>query len=122
MEKRCRWVARGFSEIAGVDFDKTYTATAYAVSLRMWFVLVAMLNLFTAKADAIKAFTLADLDRELYVEQMPGIDIPGKPRERFVALLHKALEGLKQAGFLWQTMHTEFIRKFGFTSWESGAI
>ena len=80
----------------------------------MFFILVCILELHTAKADVTKAFTLADLDRELYCEQMPGIDIPGYPRDKWVCLLHKALEGLKQAGFLWQAKHTKFLLKFGF--------
>ena len=113
-ERKARWVARGFSEIFGVDYDKTFTATAYAVSLRLFFVLVAILNLNTAKADVTKAFTLADLDRELFCEQMPGIEIPDKPRSDYVCLLLKALEGLKQAGFLWQAKHTKFIKEYGF--------
>ena len=75
---------------------------------------VAILDLHTAKADVTKAFTLADLDRELYCEQMPCIEIPGKPRSEYVCLLLKALEGLKQAGFLWQAKHTKFIKEYGF--------
>jgi len=117
-ERKARWVGRGFSEVPGVDYDKTFTATAYAISLRMFFVLVAMLDLHTAKADVIKAFTLAEIDRDLYCEQMPGIDIPGKPRSTWVCLLHKALEGLKQSGFLWQQKHTQFIVDYGFKSSE----
>jgi len=114
LERRARWVGRGFSEIFGKDYDKTYTATPYAISLRTFFVLVCMMDLSTSKADVTKAFTLADIDRELYAEQMPGIEIPGKPRNAWVCLLLKALEGLKQAGFLWQGKHTKFVLDFGF--------
>ena len=49
---------------------------------------------------------------ELYVEQMPGMESPhpdGTPAKDTVCLLHKCLEGLKQAGNIWQTRHTEFL-------------
>ena len=114
LERRARWVGRGFSEVFGKDYDKTYTATPYSISLRTFFVLTAMLDLSTSKADVTKAFTLADLDREIYCEQMPGIEVQGKPRNEWVCLLLKALEGLKQSGYLWQEKHTSFVIKFGF--------
>ena len=47
---------------------------------------------------------------KLHVEQMPGMEVagdwPGATKENTVCLLHKCLEGLKQAGHVWQINHT----------------
>ena len=111
-ERRARWVGMGF--LQGVhDFNATYCATPTACSMRLFLAIVMALNLMLAKGDVTKAFTLNPIDVELYVEQMPGVlavgDFPGATKENTVCLLHKCLEGLKQAGNVWQTTHSGFL-------------
>ena len=61
----------------------------------------------------VKAFTLNPIDVELYVEQMPGMEVAGDwlgaTKRNTVCFLHKCLEGLKQAGNIWQTTHSGFL-------------
>ena len=116
-EYRARWVGMGF--LQGVnDFNATYCATPSACSMRMFAALTLALCLQTAKGDVTKAFTLNPIDVELHVEQMPGmetnVDSTGRAWPNkcdVVCLLHKCLEGLKQAGNVWQVNHSAFIHK-----------
>tara|TARA_B110000037_G_C17124042_1_gene507194 strand:+ start:176 stop:5869 length:5694 start_codon:yes stop_codon:yes gene_type:complete len=111
-ERRARWVGMGF--LQGVnDFKATYCATPSASSCRMFLAIVMALGLLLAKSDVTKAFTLNPIDVELHVEQMPGMEIagswPGATVKNTVCLLHKCLEGLKQAGNIWQTVHSAWL-------------
>ena len=111
-EFRARWVGMGFLQ-GPHDFNATYCATPSATSCRLFLNLVMRLNLHLAKSDVTKAFTLNPIDVELHVEQMPGMetagDWKGATKENTVCLLHKCLEGLKQAGNVWQTTHSGFL-------------
>ena len=112
-ERRARWVGLGFLQ-GPTDFDKTYCATPAASSVRLFLAIVSALGLLLAKGDVTKAFTLNPIDVKLYVEQMPGVEVagafPGATVENTVCLLYKCLEGLKQAGNVWQTTHSAFLR------------
>ena len=117
-----RWVACGYSQQPGVHFDKTFTATAKMTAVRIFFNITLMLNLLPRRADVSKAFTRATIDTKLYVRQPEPDKCPGllcKKKDKhgryYVALLNKALEGLKQSGFLWQTLNTKILVDMGFT-------
>ena len=118
IELRARWVGMGFLQGVG-DFKETYTATPTATSLRLFLTMVLTLNLSIAQGDVTKAFTLNPIDVELYVEQMPGMEVagdwPGATKENTVCKLHKCLEGLKQAGHVWQTTHSAALLDFRLT-------
>jgi hypothetical protein len=111
-ELRARWVGMGF--LQGVhDFTATYCATPPAVSCRMFFALIKALSLTLAQGDVTKAFTLNPIDVDLHVEQMPGMEVagdwPGATKANTVCKLKKCLEGLKQAGNIWQTTHSAWL-------------
>ena len=116
-ERTIRWVARGFSQVEGVNYNETFTATTKACAMRAFLVLIFVLGLLTRKADVPKAFTRATLDCTIYVEQpVPGILCRKRDKHGnyFVCLLHKALEGLKQAGHLFQKLNSSTLLKLGF--------
>jgi len=113
-----RWVACGYSQ---VNVGETFTATTKASAIRVFVCQIMMLGLTALKTDVPKAFTRAEIDEEIYVEQPEAKKMPGllcKQRDKngnlFVALLHKALEGLKQAGHLFQKLNTNTLLKLGF--------
>jgi len=117
-ELRARWVGLGFRQ-RPEDFKETYSATPSATSCRVFLNTCLILDLHLAQGDVKKAFTLNPIDVELVVEQMPGTEIagnwPGATKENTVCLLHKCLEGLKQAGNIWQVTHTAAILLFELT-------
>ena len=108
-ELRARWVGMGFLQGPG-DFSETYTATPTATSVRVFLNMTLALGLELAQGDVTKAFTLNPIDVKLHVEQMPGMEVagdwPGATKANTVCLLLKCLEGLKQAGNVWQRTHT----------------
>ena len=113
-ELRARWVGCGYAQGAG-DFKETYTATPTATSIRIFLVQTLALGLSLFQGDVTKAFTLNPIDVETYCEQMPGMEQPGPEgtsKENTVCLLYKCLEGLKQAGNVWQTTHTQAMLAF----------
>ena len=114
-ERKARWVLCGYSQIPGVHFTHTFTATAKSVSIRIFFAFVAFFSLELLGIDVIKAFTHADIDTEIYCEQPEGfVQLEKKSKEKLVCRLKKALEGGRQSGYLWQTRNSKSLKNFGF--------
>ena len=101
--RKARRVLCGYSQRPGVHFDKIFTATAEATSIRIFFALVALFDLELKGIDVVKAFTQAMLsDAVLYCEQMEGFEEYDKTtREKLVCKLKMALEGGHKSGHLW---------------------
>ena len=93
---KARFVGCGYSQIADLDYDKCYASTLPGMCFRLWCSIVADERLITDSIDAVKAFTQADVDRELFVEQPIGFVVPG-----YCLQLLKALEGIRQGAYLW---------------------
>ena len=130
-ERTMRWVACGYTQVEGVNYNETYTATSKAIAIRVFLNMIMALGMHGRKFDVPKAFTKADIDSDIWVLQpeerrLPGLlckkkDARGRP---YAGKLHKALEGLKQAGHLFQTLNTEtlsetLVKKLGFRQMES---
>ena len=121
-ERTMRWVGCGYSQRLGENYTSTFTATPKATSIRIFGAMVMQLMLLPKKTDVPKAFTRAAIDTKMFVEQpeskhLPGLMCPKKDKNGryYVGLLHKALEGLKQAGNLFQSLNTDALIKIGFT-------
>jgi hypothetical protein len=101
---RARLVARGFSQINGIDYhmDNTFTAVAKMTSICYLLAIAAWNDWPIHQINIKSAYLYGKLndDEEIYINPPPGIDIPGvKPRQ--VLHLRLALYGLKQAGRRW---------------------
>ena len=75
-------------------------------------------SLFLRNCKQTRTTRFNPIDVELHVEQMPGmetnVDSTGRAwpnKSDVVCLLHKCLEGLKQAGNVWQVNHSAFLDK-----------
>jgi len=110
---KARFVAKGYSQIHGLDYDETFSPVISFPSLRLILALALKYGLILEHMDVATAYLNGEVDSELYVEQPTGISTEFPP-ERYVCLLKKGLYGLKQAGRLWnQTLH-EFLCQNGF--------
>ena len=107
-----RFVAKGFRQIAGVDYFDTIAPVVRYESIRLLLTLVASLDLEVLQVDAVTAFLNGRLVEEVYLKQPQGFVIPGK--EDQVYRLHRAIYGLKQAANTWFTMLTASLLKIGF--------
>src|SRR5579871_252007 len=102
---RARLVAKGFTQIYGVDYNETFVPVVKLLSLRLLLAIAAIEDLEIHQMDVSSAFLLADLEEEIYMDQPEGYK-----KENLVCRLQKSLYGLKQSPRVWnQKIHQFFI-------------
>ena len=69
---KARYVARGFSQIQGLDYEETFSPTTRFTSIRMLLQKAATENLHIHQMDVKGAYLNAPIDKEIYVQQPPG--------------------------------------------------
>ena len=131
---KARLVARGFTQIHGIDYYETYAPVARLASFRL---LLAMANRNGWPADSFdfdSAYlnsVLSD-DEVIYLEQPPQVSSDRsrggggggdnvswlKPRKQ-VFRLHKALYGLKQGARSWYESLKTALEQIGFKRTET---
>ena len=73
---KARLVARGFSQMYGVDFTDTFAPTVKFDTLRLFLVIIALENLECYQVDVNNAFTESFLNEVIYINAPPGVDLP----------------------------------------------
>jgi hypothetical protein len=116
---RARVVAKGFTQIQGIDYDETFSPVARFESLRLLLALAALEDWEIHQMDVKSAFLNGLLDEEIYMEQPEGFAVPGQ--EHKVCLLKKAIYGLKQASRAWNILFHSVLIGLGFTRTRSDA-
>ena len=102
---KARFVAKGFTQIHGMDYFETFSPTVKMTSIRAFMQIAAEFDLSISQMDVKTAFLNAPIDCEIYVQQPKGYEKPGG----LVCRLKKSLYGLKQSGRLWNhTLHEFF--------------
>ena len=117
--KKARLVARGFSQIEGVDYDQIFSPVVRFETVRLMLALAALEDMHLSGLDVRNAYLYGDLEEEIYMEQPEGFTEPGK--EHMVLRLRKALYGLKQAGLAWWRTLKRSMTELGFTQLKSDA-
>jgi hypothetical protein len=92
---KARFVAHGFSQKEGIDYDEIFSPVARYTSIRIIISLVAVFGWKIHQMDVKTAFLNGEVEQEVYIEQPEGFMIHEK--EYHVRKLKKALYGLKQA-------------------------
>ena len=110
---RARLVAKGLTQIPGIDFDETFSPVARFESLRMLLALAALEDWHIHQMDVKSAFLNGELEEEIYMEQPKGFIIAGQ--ETQVCRLKKALYGFKQASRTWNLQFHGVLVGLGFT-------
>jgi hypothetical protein len=108
---KARLVAQGYTQIEGVDFDKTFALVARLESIRILLSVACHLDFKLYQMDVKSAF-LNGVLQEVYVEQPKGFQDPHHPHH--VYKLKKALYGLKQAPRAWYERLTTYLLSKGF--------
>ena len=114
---KARVVAKGFSQVEGVDYDQTFSPTVRFESIRQLVALGASKGLQMHQMDVTTAFLYAPLEEEVFMEQPEGTVLPGD--EGKVMWLRKCLYGLKQAPRQWNILIDGVLKKLGFTRLKS---
>jgi hypothetical protein len=108
---KSRWVAKGFTQVHGLDFDETYASVVKAPSYRLFFALQARFGWKCHQMDIKTAFLNGLLEHTIYVEPPEGF-----PFEKdTVLLLNRSLYGLKQAPRQWYQRLSTFLLSQGWT-------
>ena len=112
IRRKSRLVARGFSQVQGIDYSETYAPVVKLTSVRVILALVACMGLLLHQMDVKTAFLNGDLKEVVFMEQPVGFEI-GNPL-KVVCRLLKSIYGLKQAPRQWYAKIDDFfIRTLG---------
>jgi hypothetical protein len=109
-------VAKGYSQVKGVDFNDTYAPVSRFTTFRAMLAKTAQDGLFVKQLDIKNAFLYGELEEtDIYMHQPPGFE-DGTGRS---CQLVKSLYGLKQAPLVWYYHIEEHLLSNGWTVSES---
>ncbi|CAM9960347.1 unnamed protein product [Choristocarpus tenellus] len=113
---KARLVVQGFRQQPGIDWHEKFSPTAQMSSLRMILALTARLGWDLNMADAVRAFTNADLEEDLYVELPEGVvaEFDGA-----VGKLQISLYGIVQASRNWNALLVTSLLELGLEQYEA---
>ena len=103
---KARYVARGFSQVSGINYYETFSPTARLTSIRVLMQIAVQHDLLLHQMDVKTAYLNANIDYEIYIEQPQGF----KKGENRVCYLNKSIYGLKQSGRMWNNVLNEFLK------------
>jgi hypothetical protein len=105
-------VAKGYSQVEGLDFGETYAPVARLESIRILLAYATYHGFKLYQMDVKSAFLNGPIKEEVYVEQPLGFEDSEYPNH--VYKLSKALYGLKQAPRAWYECLRDFLITNGF--------
>ena len=111
---KARYVAKGFSQKKGVNYDETFSPTANMTSIRVLAQKAAQENLVVHQMDVKTAYLHAPIECEIYIEQPEGYEVASKRGDKLVCKLEKSLYGLKQSGRNWNKMLHDYLSEKQF--------
>jgi hypothetical protein len=114
---KARFVARGFSQKEGVDYEETFSPVARYTSIRTIISIAAVMDWRLHQMDVKTAFLNGVIEEEVYIKQPQGFEVHG--RESHVCRLKKALYRLKQAPRAWYSRIDGYLMSLGLTKSEA---
>jgi hypothetical protein len=111
---KVRYVAKGYAQRYGIDYDKTTSPTTRLESFRIILHIAASLGWDLQQIDIKTAFLHGVLPEEetMFMEQPSGFEVPGK--EDWVMKLTKSIYGMKQASRVWNQTFHKAVKSWGF--------
>ena len=86
-------VAKGYSQVEGIDFGEIFSPVAKLTSIRFLLSLATTFDLEVEQMDVKTTFLHGDMDEEIYMKQPKGFIVKGK--KELVCKIKKFLYGLK---------------------------
>ena len=107
---KARLVARGFSQVYGIDYMDTFAPVAKLAALRILLAIAAVEDLEIHQMDVVTTFLIPDLKEEIYMEQPEGFGM----KEELICKLQNGLYGLKQSAKIWNAGFNQHLKSLGF--------
>ncbi|GKB73939.1 retrotransposon protein, putative, ty1-copia subclass [Tanacetum coccineum] len=101
---KARLVARGFTQRAGIDYNKVFSLVVRHTSIQVILALTACKDYELKQLDVKTTFLHENLKEVIYMRQPPGYEQGNK-----VCLLNKSLYGLNQSPRQWSYALGEYI-------------
>lgn len=105
---KARLVARGFTQVEGVDYNEIFAPVVRMDSVRLLISLSVQFDLKYRQFDIATAFLNGEIEEELYLIPPEGL----KVAEGYTCRLRKSLYGLKQSPRCWNTKFAEMLKIF----------
>jgi hypothetical protein len=105
-------VAKGYSQVEGLDFDETYAPVARLESIPILLAYSTYHGFKLYQMDVKSVFLNGPIKEEVYVEQPSGFEDSEYPNH--IYKLSKALYGLKQVPRAWYECLRDFLITNGF--------
>jgi hypothetical protein len=113
VEKYKAWlVAKGYSQVEGIDFGKIFSPVSNLTSIRFLLFVAVAFDFEVEQMDVKTTFLHGDLEEEIYMNQREGFVVKGK--KELVCKLKKSLYGLKQSPRMWYQKFDIYILGLGF--------
>ena len=109
---KAQLVAKGYSQVEGIDFDEIFSPVAKMTSIRFLLSLATTFDLEVEQMDVKTTFLHGDLNEEIYMKQPKGFLVKGK--KELVYKLKKSLYDLKQSPRMWYQKFNTYIQGLGF--------
>ena len=114
---KTRLVAQGFSHRLGIDFDQTYCPVMDGITFRYLISLATNMNLDMQLMDVMTTYLYGSLDAHIYMKIPNGFKIPkikeNENHNLYSVNFQRSLYGLKQSGWMWYNLLSEFLLKKG---------
>ena len=107
------FVALGFSQKEGIDYEETFAQLVRYTSIISMGSLATVMRWKVHQMDVKTTFLNGVVEEEVYIEQPLGFET--HDRETHVCKLKKALYGLKQDSRTWYNMMDSFLMSLGCT-------
>ena len=108
---KARYVAKGYSQVEGIDYHETFSPTARMETVRSLVQLSCQNDLLLHQMDVKSAYLHAPIEEEIYIRIPPGYESEN-PKQ--VWKLSKSLYGLKQSGRNWNMTLHEHLKDHEF--------
>jgi hypothetical protein len=107
---KARFVAKGFTQVVGIDFNATFAPTATFVSLRLLLTIAAANKWPVHSFDFVAAYLNSPIDEEILVKPPVGMNVPAGHALK----LEKALYGTRQAACCWWIHLKDTLAKLNY--------
>jgi len=114
---KARFVARGFSQVEGINYHETFALVERYSSIRLLLALSTQMGWKIHQMDVKTTFLNSKIEKEVNIEQPEGFETFN--RESHVCQLKRALYGLKHEPCAWYTRTDNYFIGLGFTKSEA---